>query len=105
MDVGKLDKRITIEQKVKERDAAGEPKDVWQKVKTVWANVRFERGMESIRNNKDSATSKVSIRIRYRTDLDESMRVIFSKRAYSIISVLPDEQDRKWLDLVVEATK
>lgn len=105
MDVGKLDKRITIEKKVSEKDAAGEPKDVWQKVKTIWANVRFERGMESIRNNKDTATSRISIRVRYRTDIDESMRIIFSKKIYSIISVLPDEQERKWLDLVVEAVK
>lgn len=105
MDVGKLDRRITIEKQTEERDEGGQPKQVWTKVKTVWANVRFERGMEAIRNGKDTAVRRASIRIRYRTDIDEGMRVTYNKQVFQIHSILPDESDRTFMDLVVEGTK
>lgn len=103
MDVGKLDKRITIEERTTERDKSGAPKDVWQKVKTVWANVRFERGMEAIRNGKDTAVKRASVRIRKRDGINEGMRIVYAKQAYQIHSILPVDDGRTFIDLVVEA--
>lgn len=103
MDVGKLDKRITIERKEAGKNAAGESTNNWVKVKTVWANVRFERGMEAIRNGKDTAVRRASMRIRKRDDVDESMRVVFQRQAFSIHSILPVGDGRTFMDLVVEA--
>lgn len=103
MDVGQLDKRVTIERKVGTRDSSGAQRDEWQKLKTVWANVRFERGMEAIRNGKDTAVKRASVRIRKRKDIDESMRVIYAKQAYQIHSILPVGDGRDFVDLVVEA--
>lgn len=103
MDVGKLDKRITIERKEATKNAAGEKVNNWVKVKTVWANIRFERGMEAIRNGKDTAVRRASMRIRVRKDVDESMRVVYQRQAYNIHSVLPVDDGRTFMDLVVEA--
>lgn len=103
--MGKLDKRVTIEKKVSGRDAAGEPRDVWEKVKTIWANVRFERGSEFIRNNKNTAVTRASIRVRYREDVDEGMRIVYGKRILNIVNILPDENEKKWLDIIVEGSK
>lgn len=102
MDVGKLDKRITFEKKEAGTNSAGEPVNDWVKVKTVWANVRFERGLEAIRNGKDTAVRRASMRIRKRDDIDEGMRVLYAKQYYNIHSILPVDGGGSFMDVVVE---
>lgn len=103
MDVGQMKDRITIERNEGEKNGAGEIIPKWVTVKRVWANVRFERGMEAIRNDKDTTIKRASMRIRKRDDIDESMRVIFRRDTFNIHSILPVDNDRTYMDLVVES--
>lgn len=104
MKAGDLNRRVTIQARIAGADAAGQPLDAWGDVATVWANVRGETGMGTIRNSGDIPTpiKKYSFRIRFRDGLGEGMRVIYSGQAYDVQAVRMDFAGREWTDLVCE---
>ena len=67
------------------------------------ANIRYGSGSEAIRSGQVASLAKVSIRIRWRTDVNASMRVLCNGVAYNIVNVMPDMQRRVHVDLVCEA--
>lgn len=91
---GTLDKRVRIERLIGTVDSWGQPVETWQEVATVWANIRTLTGSSFITNELQAGGSEVSrttasIRIRARSDIDHSMRVVHKERIYEIRSVLP----------------
>lgn len=102
MDAGQLNNRITIQQQSTSVDALGQPVATWSDVALVWADVKFQSGSESIKAGAQVATSKCSIRIRYRTGLTSAMRVLLGSTVLQILAVLPDEKGRKHVDLACE---
>lgn len=97
-----LNNRVTIESPVAGFDAIGQPVVGWATVATVWANIRHQSGAESIKAEAVSAVVKASIRIRYRTDIDASMRVTNGATIYAIKGVLPNVAKKDFVDLVCE---
>ena len=67
---------------------------------TVWANVRHLSGSETIKSGLEGSKVKVSIRMRYRTDLTPQMRIVCGGLSYQVHAVMPDVLARKHLDLV-----
>jgi SPP1 family predicted phage head-tail adaptor len=104
MRAGTLRHRVTVEQPVRGRDAAGQPLTDWKRVAELWADLLHKNGAETIRADQDASTVQASIRIRYRTDLDASMRVVHGTKIYRITAVLPDERARQYVDLVCEVS-
>lgn len=74
--------------------------EVWESVGSVWAHVLFPSGAEVVRAGGEVSIVKCSIRIRTRTDLDTSWRVLFKGKAYDIESALPDGRDPRFMFLV-----
>lgn len=68
----------------------------------VWANVRHLSGSETIKGDAVAAKVKASIRIRYRSDVTDAMRVVCDGRTYQIKAVMPDVSGRVFTDLVCE---
>jgi SPP1 family predicted phage head-tail adaptor len=101
MHAGALKHRITIQQKTDTPDAFGQPISAWSNLVELWAHVMFVNGKEAIKSEIETSSKKASARIRYRSDIDTSMRVIFETETYNILSVLPDANKRH-LDLVIE---
>lgn len=101
MHAGALKHRITIQQKTDTQDEIGQPISAWATIADAWAHVIFNNGKEAIKSDVETASKKASARIRYRTDINTSMRVIFNTETYNILSILPDE-DKKYCDLVIE---
>lgn len=101
MHAGALKHRITIEQNTATQDAIGQPISAWSTLAQLWAHVMFVNGKEAIKSEIETASKKASARIRYRSDIDTTMRVTFEAETYNIISVLPDANKRH-LDLVIE---
>ncbi len=102
---GTLNRRITIQKRDTGRDAAGQPVDTWSDYVTVWANIKAPTGMGAIRDMQGDLSASIarySIRIRYRTDLDASMRVVYGSQVFDIKGVLPDHADHEYTDLVCE---
>lgn len=92
--------RVKIEQIGATVDAIGQPIETWTEVITVWANVKFLRGLESIKANQDTPTVQASIRTRKRSGITPAMRATYAGVVYNIKAVLP--QSPTMMDLTVE---
>lgn len=89
MYAGQLKNKVTIQAKAETVDAIGQPVNTWIDVATVWADIRYLSGLESIKSDADVSIAKVSIRVRYRADIKPSMRVVCDGVIYQIKAVLP----------------
>ena len=98
---GKLNQRITLQRRATGHDAAGQPVQTWADICTVWADVRYQGGLESLKGGEPVSVAKASIRIRYRTELDAGMRAVLGATVFDIKAVLPDA-GREYLDLSCE---
>lgn len=102
MNAGSLNSRVVIQSLQSGQDEIGQPVTTWATLATVWANIRYLNGLETIKADAQASVVKASIRIRRRTDITAAMRVVFGATTFEIKAVLPDEQDRERLDLSVE---
>ena len=103
MQIGKLNTRIIIQHRTPGVDAIGQPiPGNWATLATVWANVRHVSGAQAIKADAPVSTVKASIRIRWRTDLDASMRVLVGATVYEITAVLPEMAKREYVDCVAQ---
>ena len=105
MDARTLNKRVVIESQSTSKDALGQQLNTWSEFATVWANIAYLRGIESIKAGAATSIANVSIRIRYRTDITAGMRVSYSGTIFNITSVLPDAAKQNHVDLVCEVVK
>lgn len=101
MQVGKLNRRIVIERQQVTEDPLGGQIVAWLTLATLWSNFRNMSGTEAIKSDAQIGTTKTSVRIRYREDIDQTCRLLHRGLIYEIESVLPDEQGREYVDLVV----
>lgn len=101
MKAGSLNRLVLIAQPEGGQDDVGQPETGWTTVASVWADVRTQGGLESIRSGAEVSTVRASIRIRYRTDITAAMRVTDGATVYQVKAVLPDP-GRQFADLVCE---
>ena len=101
INAGRLNHRITIEQRGAGQDAWGQPVETWEPVAELWASVLYLSGLSAIKAGADVSISKVSIRIRHRAGLNAGMRVLHDGKVFDIQAVLPDGA-RQFVDLVCE---
>jgi SPP1 family predicted phage head-tail adaptor len=101
MKIGTLNRRVTIQQSDGTQDSIGQPSG-WSTLATVWANVLFLNGAETLRADAPTSVAKASIRIRRRTDVTASMRLVLGATVFQIKAVLPDEQGKQYVDLACE---
>lgn len=105
MHSGKLNARIAIQQRQTGTGPIGQPINTWVDIATVWASVRHNSGLETIKADASVSTVKASIRIRWRTDIKADMRVMHGETTYDIKAVLPDMTSRQHVDLVCEVVQ
>lgn len=105
MKAGLLNRKIAIQSFGSGVDAIGQPIESWSTFAQPWANIRFLNGVESVKADAEVSVSKASIRIRYRQDITEAMRVVYNGITYQIKAVLPDEAGRDHVDLSCEVVK
>lgn len=96
----KMNHRVTLLTHSVDRNAAGEKVDTWAELSSIWADVRFQTGAEVLRANAETSVVRVSIRIRARSDVDNSMRVRYLDKDYDIESALPDSNNPQFMFLV-----
>lgn len=107
MNIGKLNRQITIEQPSTTTDAWGQPVVYWYLFGRYFADIRsvsgigFVRG-ERVAGDKEVSTSSYSIRIRYNPQVTAAMRVIYNSQVFSIRQALHDQAKHQFTDLVCE---
>lgn len=85
MNIGKLDKQITVQSRSTTKDAYGQELNTWVDIGTVWANVRYIGGREKMRSSVEEISLDVTIMVRYTTQLmppklSDGWRIVYTTR-------------------------
>lgn len=98
--IGKLNQRVTIEQKSVTRNGLGDEVVAWLPITTVWAAVEPLRGTEYMAARQAQSDVTVKVTMRYYGGLDTTMRLRHRHQALNVISIInPGMQDR-WLEVL-----
>tara|TARA_Y100000015_G_C2378486_1_gene83780 strand:- start:645 stop:959 length:315 start_codon:yes stop_codon:yes gene_type:complete len=87
MNAGELNRRIAILEKTVSRSNSGAEILSWSTKVNAWAKVEDKGGNESIQNEEYVMTSRLDIKIRFRSDLDTEMRIQYNNKEYEILSI------------------
>jgi SPP1 family predicted phage head-tail adaptor len=80
----RLDRRITIEQQTETIDGYGQRVKTWSVLNTCWASVVLNIGRQIVASQNIVTERTVDFKIRYRTDLNLNMRIIYNDTYYNI---------------------
>ena len=105
ISAGELNQRVQLQRRSGAQDAAGQPVNDWSTVATVWARVSHLSGADMVKASADVSIVSTSVVIRLRSDVDESMRLLYRGSVYRITAVLPDERLRQFMELLVEVVR
>jgi SPP1 family predicted phage head-tail adaptor len=89
MDIGSMDQRVTLQRRTGSKDAVGQQAFTWTDVCTVWAQVQAVRGREFFAAAQAQQEQTVKVRIRYRTDIDATLRLVHKGVEHHITGVIP----------------
>lgn len=103
MQAGRLRRRIVIKQPVEARNGFGDVITTWSTVATVWGSVEPLRGREYMLGQQVQAETTVRIRMRYRSDVLPSWRVVEGAHVYDIKDIVYDPRRRE-MDLMCADT-
>lgn len=92
------DAYITFQKKA-EQIGPFPPLDDYEDYVSIWAESRFLRGRNFYAARAANVKTDVEWKIRYREDLDETMRVKFNGKFYEIEGILPLGNDRMFLTI------
>ena len=97
---GQLDRRITIQTFSETTDNFGQEVKSFSTLASVWANVVERVGREGEDGEMIAATKKVEFIIRYRTDVDEEMRITYNSNTYKIQAIQSADARKAFLKIV-----
>lgn len=100
---GQLDRRITIQSFTTTTDDFGEVVKSFTTLANVWAKVEEKSGVsgkEGEEGNQIVATKRVEFFIRYRSDINEQMRIIYNNETYEIEAILSADSRRAFQKIV-----
>ena len=97
---GQLDRRITIQTFSETTDNFGKEVKSFSTLASVWANVVEKVGSEGEDGEMIAATKKVEFIIRYRTDVDEEMRIVYNNNTYKIQAIQSADARKAFLKIV-----
>lgn len=85
MNIGQLNKRITIQKYTTTENNLGDSISEWTDYKSLWASVTNLHGREFWQAQQVKAENTIKFTIRYCKDLDTTMRIRFGKRTINIL--------------------
>lgn len=100
-----MNQRVTIMARTAGEDALGQPVNTWVDLVSLWADVRYLSGIETIRADAPASLVKASVRIRQRAGITDRLRVRHGQQVLDIKAVLPDTRTRMHMDLVCEGVQ
>jgi len=100
MEIGKLNKYITIQHPAKTSDGMGGFTETWTDAGNVFAAIWPTSAKEITALNSTTLEVSHRIRIRFRSAFKASWRIKFGNRYFAIVSILNPEEKNEWLDLM-----
>lgn len=101
LEIGRLDRRVTIQQLTNSPDEYNQPVPTWATLATVWASVDDRSGGESFQAEQLTAYRHTVFIIRYRSGIDETMRIVYNSRTYNI-RLIKNPDRRRTLEITGE---
>lgn len=89
MRIGRLDRKITIQQTTESRTATGGVSDSWATISggEVWAEKRDLRGYEFFNARQVNVEADTMFTIRYLSTVTEKMRIVCDSVNYDILHI------------------
>lgn len=92
MNPGELINRIDIQNYVRTENEVGEEVKQWQSYKKLWSKFFNSSVKGQLKAGKDAASIVYEIVIRYRKDIDTTMRVVYKEKNYNIDHAVNDKE-------------
>jgi SPP1 family predicted phage head-tail adaptor len=99
MNIGRLNKRITIKKKVDSVNSLNQKSKTYQDVKTVWASIAPVRGAERYELQKLNEEITYRVYIRYISGIRADMYIAYKDKLFEIRSVIDVDLDGKMLEI------
>jgi len=96
---GDLNRRVTLEQPTTVADGMGGSNTTYTALATVWAKVSPKAGSEKLHGDQLTPTITYDVTIRYRNDVDASMRLSYEGRKLRINGVIDNGEQHRFLAL------
>lgn len=105
--IEQMDQRIAFQSETTADDGqGGRTSSGWANIATVpemWANVETRDGTETDQGERRPANVyQIDVIIRNRSDLTETMAIVWRSRRYNIRSIQPYNYRGEWLQIVAE---
>lgn len=97
--IGDLRMRATLETKIQTSDDGGGFAESWTTLASVWCELRPLSGAEALTGGQMAALKRLRLRIRFRDDVTEELRLVVGARVLGIDRVEDPDGRRRWLDL------
>ena len=102
MNPGDLDQRIVIQGLSEAADDFGQSVQTFSTLATVWAKIEERRGTEGESGDQLVATRLVDFIIRYKSGLDERMRIAYSGNTYLIQSIIKEDARKSFMRITTK---
>ena len=99
MKAGELKQRITIQIPQRSKNAFGEWIDTFADWVTVWAALEPLTGGRYLQSKQLTAEVTGVVRIRYRTGLLPTMRLLYGMRIFNIVSIVQPKEAKRELHI------
>jgi len=104
MNPGDLDQQITIQTLSEAANDFGQRVQTFSTLANVWAKVEERSGNETENGNQIVATKRVDFVIRYKTGLNEMMRIVYRGNTYKIQSIINEDARKAFMKITTEIT-
>jgi SPP1 family predicted phage head-tail adaptor len=96
---GKLKHRITF-LKPPGDIVSGWPTTDWTEHITVWAEIRTQKGKRLFEAAAVQMQDMKTFGIRYRKDVDDTMRIRYKCQDYDVVSMTNDDENNQWYTIL-----
>jgi SPP1 family predicted phage head-tail adaptor len=97
-----LNRKVDLYRLVKTPTATGGFNESWVKVASLWAKIKNTSGTELVRADQLGATAYSDFTIRYRSNINEMMKLVYRGTDYQIRHINNIEEADKWLVVKAE---
>jgi SPP1 family predicted phage head-tail adaptor len=108
IQISDLRTRITFQSPTLTTDAGGAQKTTYANVgtvPTVWAQWINDHGQEVVLSEAQTSAQRATVRVRHRTDIRETWRVVKDSENWHILSIDEVQDRNRWIELRVERVK
>jgi len=102
LSIGALRHRLTLEQLSLSPDSGGGVTESWVQVAQVWGAIEPLSGRERVEAARIAGRHMYDIRLRFRADVDPSMRLRMGTRIFHILSIEDVDGRGQWLKALCE---